>query len=128
MELSEADVEALLQIGARDVSLSDRAAGEDSDGPELGDLIESPAPPFEDDFVRRSLVERLRAALGELDGREREVVSLRFGLDGDGEMQTLQEIGDSLGLSRERVRQIEARAKEKLRGSKRANELRSYLN
>lgn len=128
MDLSEADVDALLQIGARDVSLSDRAAGDDADGPELGDLIESPAPPLEDDLVRRSLVDRVRTALGELDDKEREVVSLRFGLDRDGEMRTLQEIGESLNLSRERIRQIEARAKAKLRGSKRANELRSYLN
>jgi RNA polymerase sigma factor (sigma-70 family) len=78
--------------------------------------------------VRRSLVERVGAALGELDEKEREIVQLRFGLDRDGEMRTLQEIGDALKLSRERVRQLEARAKEKLRRSKRANELRSYLN
>jgi len=128
MDLSEADVDALLQIAARDVSLSDRIEGDDGSGSELADLLESPAPPFEDDLLRRSLVERVRAALGELDDKERHVVALRFGLDRDGEMRTLQEIGEHLHLSRERVRQIEARAKEKLRGSKRANELRSYLN
>ena len=129
MNLSEADVATLLQIGARDVSLSDRPGGEsDETGLELGDLIEAASPPFEDDLVRQSLVERVRAALSELDAKEREVVELRFGLDRDGEMRTLQEIGEALNLSRERIRQIEARAKEKLRRSKRANELRSYLN
>jgi RNA polymerase sigma factor (sigma-70 family) len=81
-----------------------------------------------EDLVRQSLVERVRAALTELDDKEREVVELRFGLDRDGEMRTLQEIGEVLNLSRERIRQIEARAKEKLRRSKRADELRSYLN
>jgi RNA polymerase sigma factor (sigma-70 family) len=129
MDMTEADVAALLQFGARDVSLSDRPGGDGEEaGPELGDLIESAAPTFEADLVRQSLVERVRAALTELDEKEREIVSLRFGLDRDGEMRTLQEIGDALNLSRERIRQIEARAKEKLRRSKRANELRSYLN
>ena len=129
MDMSEADVAALLRIGMRDVSLSDRPGGDGDDaGPELGDLLESPSPPLEDDLVRQSLVERVRDALSELDDKEREVVSLRFGLDRDGEMRTLQEIGETLNLSRERIRQIESRAKEKLRGSKRANELRSYLN
>jgi RNA polymerase primary sigma factor len=129
MDMSESDVAALMQIGARDVSLSDRTGGDtDETGPEIGDLIEAASPPLEDDLVRQSLVERVRAALSELDEKEREVVELRFGLDRDGEMRTLQEIGEALNLSRERIRQIEARAKEKLRRSKRANELRSYLN
>ena len=70
----------------------------------------------------------MHAALTELDDKEREVVELRFGLDRDGEMRTLQEIGEALHLSRERIRQIESRAKDKLRRSKRASELRSYLN
>jgi RNA polymerase primary sigma factor len=55
-------------------------------------------------------------------------VRLRFGLGGDGESRTLQEIGDRLHLSRERIRQIESRAKEKLRRSKKVHELRSSLN
>ena len=128
-DMSEADVAALMRFGARDVSLSDRLGGaDDESAPEIGDLIESPSAPIEDDLVRQSMVERVRAALSELDDKEREIVELRFGLDRDGEMRTLQEIGEALHLSRERIRQIEARAKEKLRRSKRANELRSYLN
>ena len=127
-EMSEADVAALMRLGARDVSLSDRLVAEDESGPEIGDLLESPSAPIEDDLLRQSMVERVRAALSELDDKERAIVELRFGLDRDGEMRTLQEIGEALHLSRERIRQIEARAKEKLRRSKRANELRSYLN
>ncbi len=130
MDLSEAEVDALMRIGSSDVSLSERigAGRGDADGPELSELLESPEPPVEDDLVRRALTERVRAALDELDAKEREVVLLRFGLDRDGEMRTLQEIGATLDLSRERIRQIEARAKDKLRRSKRAGELRSYLN
>ena len=127
MDLSEGDVHALMRLGSTDVSLSDRI-GAGRDGPELADLLESQEPPVEEDLVRRAMVERVRAALDELDDKEREVVALRFGLDRDGEMRTLQEIGASLDLSRERIRQIESRAKDKLRRSKRAGELRSYLN
>src|SRR5262245_31676336 len=131
LDISEADVDALMRIGASDLSLSEHVGdvrGE-SDGPELGDLIEQvTVPPVDEELIHAAAVERIRAALDELDGKEREVVELRFGLDRDGEPRTLQEVGDTLGLSRERIRQIEARAKEKLRRSKRAGELRSYLN
>jgi RNA polymerase sigma factor (sigma-70 family) len=75
-------------------------------------------------MIHESRVDDLVRALAELDGREREVVCLRFGLDDD-QPRTLQEIGDRLHLSRERIRQIEVRAKEKLR---RSHRLRSHLN
>jgi len=128
-EMSEQDVATLMRLGLRDVSLSDRLGADgDSSGPELADLLESPDPPIDDALLRQSLIARVHAALTELDDKEREVVELRFGLDRDGEMRTLQEIGEALHLSRERIRQIEARAKDKLRRSKRASELRSYLN
>jgi len=128
LEISEADVQALARIGGSDVSLSDRT-GADGDGPEFGDTLEQDSvPPVDDALSRRSVVEHLDAALRELDEKERHVVRLRFGLDSDGETRTLQEIGDRLHLSRERIRQIEARAKEKLRRSKKVHELRSSLN
>jgi RNA polymerase sigma factor (sigma-70 family) len=84
--------------------------------------------PIDEALIHEAAVERVRDALTELDEKEREVVTLRFGLDRDGEARTLQEVGDALGLSRERIRQIESRAKDRLRRSKRAGELRSYLN
>ena len=113
-----------------DVSLNDRlgSAGDDDEGPELAEMLESPDAPIDEDLMRRAMADRVRSALRDLDDKEREVVGLRFGLDRDGEVRTLQEIGQTLDLSRERIRQIEARAKEKLRRSDRASELRSYLN
>jgi RNA polymerase primary sigma factor len=130
LDISENDVDALLRIGSSDASLSDRVGHrDDGEGPELGDFIEQVAvPPVEEEMIHQAVAERVRVALGELDPKEREVVELRFGLDRDGEPRTLQEVGDVLNLSRERIRQIESRAKDKLRRSKRAGELRSYLN
>jgi RNA polymerase primary sigma factor len=131
LDISEADVDALLRIGGSDMSLNDRigAARAEADAPELGDVIEQEViPSAEDALLRETVTGRVRDALGELDEKEREVVDLRFGLDRDGEPRTLQEVGDILRLSRERIRQIESRAKEKLRRGKRAGELRSYLN
>jgi RNA polymerase primary sigma factor len=82
----------------------------------------------EDSLLHQAVALRVRGALEELETREREVVELRYGLDRDGEVRTLQEVGALLRLTRERVRQIEADAKRKLQRSKRAEELRSYLN
>lgn len=128
LDISEADVQALAHLGPSDLSLSERV-GTDEDGPELGDtLAQDVVPAADDELIRQALVERVSAALGELDEKERQVMRLRFGLDQSGEPRTLQEVGDRLHLSRERIRQIEARAKEKLRRSKKAQELRSYLN
>jgi RNA polymerase primary sigma factor len=130
LDISEGEAEALIRIGDRDLSLSEHMAGRGGEeGPELGDLLEQDAvPAAEDLLIHRRLYARVHAALGELDAKEREVIELRFGIDRDGEPRTLQEVGDVLKLSRERIRQIESRAKEKLRRSKRAGELRSYLN
>ena len=125
LAISEADVDA------SDVSLSDQVGGSrgDAEGLELGDLIEQASvPAIDDELIHEAGIDRVRQALTELEEKEREVMMLRFGLDRDGDPRTLQEVGDMLGLSRERIRQIEARAKDKLRRSKRAGELRSYLN
>jgi RNA polymerase primary sigma factor len=100
--------------GGEDISLSET----------LGDRLPVDQAPVEDELIHQADLDELAAALRDLEGKEQEVVRLRYGL-GDSEPQTLQEIGDRLHLSRERVRQIETRAKEKLR---RSAKLRSHLN
>ena len=107
-----------------DVSLNEPLQRESHDTRERGDLLPQDQMPVEEEMIHRADLAELTAALGDLDGKEREVVRLRFGLEND-EPCTLQEIGDRLHLTRERVRQIETRAKEKLR---RSAKLRSRLN
>jgi RNA polymerase primary sigma factor len=128
LEITAAEAEALQFVAGSDVSLSDPIGQRDGDRRELGEtLAQQTVPAAEDELLHQALLSQLRSALDELDPKEREVMRRRFGLSG-GEPQTLQKIGDSLRLSRERVRQIEARAKEKLRRGRTAGELRSYLN
>jgi RNA polymerase primary sigma factor len=113
-----------LYRSAADVSLSDPAGG----GREARELAETlaedrePAP--DDEMIHQADLDELAAALRDLDRKELEIVRLRFGLEDD-EPRTLQAIGDRMHLSRERVRQIESRAKDKLR---RSEKLRSHLN
>src|SRR5262245_22397966 len=114
---------ATFGTGADDVSLSDPVST-DSSRVVADTLQQGEVPPVEDDLIHQADLDELAAALGDLNGKEREVVRLRFGLEDD-EPRTLQEIGEKLRLSRERVRQIEGRAKEKLR---RSTKLRSHLN
>jgi RNA polymerase primary sigma factor len=129
LNISPADAAALLYLGGTDVSLSDPIRGEDGDtGTELGELLEgTEEDSIEASLVRDAIVEEIRRALGELSPKEREVIRLRHGIDGD-EPWTLQQIGDRLQLSRERVRQIEARALERLRRSKRLRQVAVALN
>jgi RNA polymerase primary sigma factor len=116
---------ATLGRQAVDVSLSDPiASARDGHPLELGDVLAHDHASVADELMHQSDLDGLADALRELDGKEREVVRLRFGLEDD-EPRTLQEIGDRLHLSRERIRQIESRAKSKLRQSVK---LRSYLN
>lgn len=124
--LTKEEVEELMKVAGDDLSLSS-AVGEEG-SLELGDTLEQETiPSVEVEMIRSSFEEQIRALVSELDEKEREVISLRFGLDGE-EPRTLQEIGETLGLSRERIRQIESKAKEKLRRSNRAQGLRGALN
>ncbi len=125
-DLSSKEVEALLLAGGEDLSLS-TAVGEEGTL-ELSDVLEQGSvPSVELELIRSSFEEQVRAMVSHLDDKEREVIKLRFGLDGE-EPRTLQEIGAALGLSRERIRQIESKAKEKLRRSHEVQGLRGALN
>jgi RNA polymerase primary sigma factor len=124
--LPPAEVEQLLLAAGDDVSLS-TAVGDDG-GLELGDTLEQDTvPSVEVEMIKDSFERRIQGMVSGLDEKEREVIRMRFGLDGE-EPKTLQEIGEAMGLSRERIRQIESRAKEKLRRSREAHGLRGYLN
>ena len=121
------DVTRLMQVGRDQVSLS--GSDEDSgDSPALADRLEQAVIEGAEDVVFRAALEsQVRACIDDLDPKEELVVKMRFGLD-DHEPRTLKEIGDELHLSRERIRQIEAQALQKLRRMQRCQRLRSYLN
>jgi RNA polymerase primary sigma factor len=125
--LSLQEVEDLLKVAGDDLSLSS-TVGEDGTL-ELGDTLQQETiPSVELELIKSSFEEQIRRAmLEELDEKEQGVIKMRFGLDGE-EPRTLQEIGEALGLSRERIRQIESKAKEKLRRSHLAQGLRGALN
>jgi RNA polymerase primary sigma factor len=94
----------------------------------LSDLIEDQGAEVPDDAATRSMLhEAVRDALGTLPRREREVMELRFGLE-DGRVRTLEEVGKAFGVTRERIRQIEAKTLAKLRHPNSAQPLRDFLD
>jgi RNA polymerase primary sigma factor len=94
----------------------------------LSDLIEDQGAEVPDDAATRSMLhEAVRDALGTLPRREREVMELRFGLE-DGRVRTLEEVGKAFGVTRERIRQIEAKTLAKLRHPNAAQPLRDFLD
>jgi RNA polymerase nonessential primary-like sigma factor len=115
--------EVLLRV-PRSVSLETKV-GKERDT-ELGDLLEADSISPEDMLMRESLRRDLQQLMTDLTSRERDVIQMRFGL-GDGNPYSLAEIGRALDLSRERVRQIESKALQKLRQPKRRNRIRDYL-
>jgi RNA polymerase primary sigma factor len=98
---------------ARAVTSLDKPLGE-NDGASLGELVAGDDVPVEEEVQISLQEETLRRALAELPERERLVLNLRYGLDSDSEPASLEEIGRRLGLTRERVRQIEAKALQRL--------------
>jgi RNA polymerase primary sigma factor len=125
MGITQNEVEDLEILDGKDVSLSDKYFEE---GVEIEDRIHDDlTPSVEYQIIKNSIQQQIRGMLGELDDKEANVIKLRFGLDDD-KARTLQEIGDMLNLSRERIRQIEQKAMRKLARSRRLQQLRGYLN
>ena len=118
-------VSEILRISMDLLSLdSPIGEGEDSN---LANFVEDQNAVAPGDAVTRTLlVEAVREVLGDLGKREQEVVRMRFGLD-DGQPRTLKEVGEAFGVTRERIRQIEAKTLTKLRHPHRSDQLRDYL-
>ena len=126
MDISVERVREIQKISQEPVSL-ETPIGEEEDS-HLGDFIEdqdAPAPAEAASF--RLLKEQLEEVLETLTPREEKVLRLRFGLD-DGRARTLEEVGHVFGVTRERIRQIEAKALRKLRHPSRSKKLKDYLD
>jgi RNA polymerase primary sigma factor len=118
-------VEEMLRVARRPLSL-EMPTDDDGDS-ELGDFIEDEDSPSPSEEVANSLLRELvQEVLQDLPPREVRILQLRYGLP-DGETYTLEEVGKKLGVTRERVRQIEAQALSRLRHLTRARKLRGYL-
>ena len=124
LDMTGAQVREVLLRVPRSVSLETKV-GKDRDT-ELGDLLETEGLSPEDILIRESLRRDLQQLMADLTTREQDVITMRFGLT-DGTAYSLAEIGRALELSRERVRQIESKALQKLRQPKRRNRIRDYL-
>jgi RNA polymerase primary sigma factor len=126
IEATLEEVTALLQVADDNISLS--AVIDEEHEFHLSDKLEQETIPAADFvFLRQSLRRHITQALGDLDEKEERVLRLRFGLDGS-DPKTLKEIGEMMSLSRERIRQIEAQALDKLHRSQKCQQLRGYLN
>ncbi|HJZ12973.1 MAG TPA: RNA polymerase sigma factor RpoD/SigA, partial [Acidobacteriota bacterium] len=120
------ELAAMMEVGGDAASLSQPMTPEGE--MVLEDVLEqTTVPSVEEEITRQFLREDLNEALELLDENEKKVLRFRFGLD-DETPRTLKEIGDIMNLSRERIRQIEAKALDKLRRTRRARMLSSYLN
>jgi RNA polymerase primary sigma factor len=126
VSLTPEKVQDLLRLNQDTISL-EQPMGEHNDFI-LSDTIEDRGMVSPDDEASRHMLdEAIREVLGQLDDRERQVVMMRFGL-GEAKPATLEEVGKSFGITRERVRQIEIKTIAKLRRPERSTQLRGFLD
>ncbi len=125
LEVNPEKVEEIIKISQEPVSL-ETPIGEEEDS-HLGDFIEDRSAPAPSDAASFQLLkEQIQDVLDTLTDRESRVLQLRFGLE-DGRSRTLEEVGREFGVTRERIRQIEAKALRKLRHPTRSRKLRDFL-
>jgi len=124
LDLSVSEVRDTMLSGRRSVSLDRAAFDEDEDSTLLKRLADPDQESPDEIITRSSSQQQLEAVLGDLDEREHSIVRSYFGLDGS-EPMTLEQIGDRMGLTRERIRQLKERAFSKLRHPSRREALRS---
>ncbi|HAC64045.1 MAG TPA: RNA polymerase sigma factor, RpoD/SigA family [Cyanothece sp. UBA12306] len=124
LEMTAEQIREVLSRIPRSVSLEIKV-GKDRDT-ELVDLLETECQSPEENLISESLSNDLQELLGDLTPREQDVIKLRYGFE-DGTSYSLAEIGRTLELSRERVRQIEAKALQKLRQPRKRNQIRDYF-
>ena len=125
MDISADKVSEIKKIAQESVSL-DTPIGEEEDS-SLGDFIEDTKTPEPSSTVSKNLLkEQLDSVLDTLTDREKRILELRFGIE-DGRPRTLEEVGKEFGVTRERIRQIEAKALRKLRHPSRSKKIKDYL-
>lgn len=124
LEIDPSKAREIIKVSQEPTSLATKVGDEEDS--ELGDFIEAPGLKPDEQATRALLRTHLDEVLDGLSPREKRVLQLRFGLD-DGKQRTLEEVGKEFGVTRERIRQIEAKAIRKLRHPTRAKKLRDYL-
>ena len=125
LNISLEDVESVMRVYRFHLSL-DTPLKENEDTSYLDMLASSTEHPMDEDILLLSLKKEIEGLLSELSPREKRILKMRFGFSK--EPMTLEEIGKKIGLSRERVRQIEKRAKSKLFSKAKTNDVKDYLN
>lgn len=127
MDISVERATELLKFRGDDLSLD--ATIDDESNIELKDLLSEPGDdPVDAELIRESFKHQMREVIAELNDREQYIIEQRFGFNSDEEPKTLQQIGEELGITRERVRQIEQGALNKMRHTARTRKLNTFLN